>query len=186
MSRFSLNSAPLVGLLTVTRHPIGDERGSLERLFCSRELAAAGWHKPVAQINLTRSRGRGTVRGMHYQRPPHTEMKLVTCLRGEVHDVVVDLRQGSPTFLHCHEVHLSATDPTALLIPEGFAHGFQSLTDDVELLYCHSEAHVAEAEGGLSPTDPRLAITWPLPIAMLSPRDASHPQLTPAFVGLVP
>lgn len=186
MSRLSLNPAPLAGLVTVTRQPLGDERGSLERLFCSRELASAGWLKPVAQINLTRTRSRGTVRGMHYQRPPHAEMKLVTCLRGEVHDVVVDIRRGSPTFLRWHAVHLSATEPQALLIPEGFAHGFQSLTEDVELLYCHSEHYAADAEAGLSPTDPTLDIPWPLPITTISNRDAGHPHVSDLFHGIEP
>jgi len=114
------------------------------------------------------------VRGLHYQKPPHAEAKLVSCIRGEVWDLVLDLRHGSATFLHWHAQRLSADNACALLIPQGFAHGFQALTDDAELLYCHSAAYAPECEAGLNPSDPRLAIAWPLPIADLSPRDAAR------------
>jgi len=122
---------------------------------------------------------------MHFQRPPHAEMKLVSCIRGEVWDVAVDLRVGSPTYLHWHAEQLSAENGFALLIPEGFAHGFQALTDDVDLLYCHSEAYTPAAEARLNPLDPKLAITWPLPVTELSVRDSQHPLLTAAFNGLL-
>ncbi|MBU3672167.1 MAG: dTDP-4-keto-6-deoxy-D-glucose epimerase [Sinobacteraceae bacterium] len=183
MSRFDIQSLPLAGLNQIRRKPIGDDRGSLERLFCQDDLAAAGWRKPIAQVNLTRTVARGTVRGLHYQQPPHAEMKLVTCLRGEVFDVIVDLRQGSNTFLHWHAVHLSAQEPVSVLIPEGCAHGFQSLVDDVELLYFHSSPYCAAAEVGLRPTDPALGIRWPLPVSTLSARDAAHPLLEDDFFG---
>lgn len=177
MSRFTVSNLPLAGLKLVERQRIGDSRGFLSRLFCAEELAAAGWVKPIAQINHTYTAMRGTVRGMHFQRPPHTEMKLVSCIRGEIWDVAVDVRAGSPTFLHWHAERLSADSGRALLIPEGFAHGFQTLTDDAELLYCHSAAYSAGAEAGLNPLDERLAITWPLPISELSARDAAHPLI---------
>lgn len=177
MSRFTVSNLPLAGLKLVERQRIGDSRGFLSRLFCAEELAAAGWAKPIAQINHTYTAMRGTVRGMHFQRPPHTEMKLVSCIRGEIWDVAVDVRAGSPTFLHWHAERLSADSGRALLIPEGFAHGFQTLTDDAELLYCHSAAYNAGAEAGLNPLDERLAITWPLPISELSARDAAHPLI---------
>ena len=163
---------------------MGDTRGFLSRLFRADELAAAGWKKPIAQINHTSTARRGTVRGMHFQRPPHAEMKLVTCIRGEVWDVAVDLRRGSSTFLHWHAEQLSAQNRCALLIPEGFAHGFQTLTDDVELLYCHSESYTPAAEAGLHPHDPAMAISWPLPVTELSARDGQHPLLTAAFKGI--
>jgi len=129
---------------------------------------------------------KGTVRGMHFQRPPHAEMKLVSCVRGEVFDVAVDLRRGSPTFLRWHAERLSADNNRALLIPQGFAHGFQALTDDAELIYCHSAAYDAASEGGLNPRDPRLAIAWPLPITELSARDAQAAMLDAAFTGMTP
>lgn len=184
MSRFIAVDLPLSGLKRVERQRLGDARGFLARLFCAEELSVAGWNKPIAQINQTYTARRGIVRGMHFQSPPHAEMKLVSCLRGGVWDVAVDVRAGSATFLHWHAEHLSAENGCALLIPEGFAHGFQALTDDVDLLYCHSAAYAATAEGGLNPTDPKLAIAWPLPIAELSPRDAQHPLLNDQFAGL--
>jgi dTDP-4-dehydrorhamnose 3,5-epimerase len=186
MSRFTIADLPLEGLKRVQRQRLGDRRGYLARLFCAEELAAAAWVKPIAQINHTYTSKRGTVRGMHFQHPPHAEMKLVSCIRGEVWDVAVDLRAGSPTFLRWHAEVVSAENGFALLIPEGFAHGFQTLTDDVELLYCHSRPYVPEAEGGLSPTDPRLAIAWPLEVTEMSERDNQHPLLTPDFEGLTP
>ena len=184
MSRFSVLDLPLPGLKLVERQRIGDGRGFLSRLFCAEELAAAGWVKPISQINHTRTTKCGTVRGMHFQRPPHSEMKLVSCIRGEVWDVALDVRSGSSTFLHWHAERLSADNNRALLIPEGFAHGFQALTDDVELLYCHSAAYAAEAEVGLNPQDTRLAIAWPLAITELSARDAKHSLLESGFEGV--
>lgn len=184
MSRFSVTDLPLAGLKLVERQRIGDTRGFLSRLFCAEELAAAGWIKPIAQINHTYTATQGTVRGMHFQRPPHAEMKLVSCIRGEIWDVAVDVRVGSPTFLHWYAERLSADNGRALLIPEGFAHGFQALTDGAELLYCHSAAYSAGAEAGLNPLDTRLAITWPLPITELSARDAARPLIETGLEGV--
>jgi dTDP-4-dehydrorhamnose 3,5-epimerase len=184
MSRFAITDLPLAGLKLVERQRLGDSRGFLSRLFCAEELAAAGWRKPIAQINQTYTGMRGTVRGMHWQHPPHAEMKLVSCIRGEVWDVAVDVRAGSPTFLQWHAQCLSAAYGLALLIPEGFAHGFQTLTADVELLYCHSAAYNARAEVGLNPQDARLAINWPLPITELSARDADHALIESGFKGV--
>lgn len=186
MSRFSIAELPLAGLRRVEREKRGDSRGFLSRLFCADELAAAGWRKPVAQINHTATTRRGAVRGLHFQAPPHAEMKLVTCLRGVVWDVAVDLRRDSPTFLSWHAEELSPDNRAALLIPEGFAHGFQTLTDDCELLYLHSVPYAPAAEGGVNPRDPAVEVSWPLPIAELSPRDEAHPMLTGAFTGLTP
>lgn len=177
MSRFTVSDTALEGLKCITRQVLGDARGSLSRLFCGDDLAVAGWHGAIAQINLTATTQKGTVRGLHFQKPPHAEMKLVSCLRGEVWDVAVDLRAGSPTFLNWHAEILSADNHRALLIPEGFAHGFQALSDGVELLYCHSMPHHATAESGLNPLDPRLGIAWPLPVALMSARDTAHPLL---------
>ncbi len=184
MSRFTIADLPLGGLKLVEHQRLGDNRGFLSRLFCAEELAAAGWTAAIAQINHTRTATRGTVRGMHFQHPPHAEMKLVTCIRGEVWDVAVDLRKGSPTFLRWHAETLSADNRRAMLIPQGFAHGFQALTDDVELLYCHSVAYSPAADAGLSPVDPRLGIVWPLAIVGLSPRDAGHPGIASGFEGV--
>jgi dTDP-4-dehydrorhamnose 3,5-epimerase len=183
-ARFVCTPLPLHGLVRVQRQPLQDARGLFERMFCADELAAAGWTQPIAQINHSLTRQRGSVRGLHYQRPPHAEMKLVSCLRGEVWDVAVDLRAGSPTFLQWHAEPLSPDNACALLIPPGFAHGFQALTEDAELLYLHSAAYAPGAEAGLNPLDPRLALPWPLPVGEMSERDRSHALLTASFEGV--
>lgn len=186
MSRLAITDLPLAGLKLVERQKLGDARGFLARLFCADELRAAGWTAPVAQINHTHTALKGTVRGLHFQHSPHAEMKLVSCIRGEVFDVAVDLRRGSPTFLDWHAERLSADNGRALLIPEGFAHGFQALADDVELIYGHSAAYAPAAEAGLNPRDAKLAIAWPLPIGDMSARDAQHPMLDGSFTGVAP
>lgn len=186
MSRFIISDTPLPGLKLIERQQLVDARGFLARIFCADEFAAIGWHRPIVQINHTSTARQGTVRGMHFQHPPHAEMKLVSCLRGEVWDVAVDIRLGSPTFLHWYGAVLSAENCRALLIPEGFAHGFQTLSDAVELLYCHSAAYLAEAEEGLNPQDPELAIDWPLPVTEISDRDRSHPFIHNGFKGVCP
>jgi dTDP-4-dehydrorhamnose 3,5-epimerase len=184
-SRFELEALGLQGLVAVRRQRMADDRGSLSRLFCANELAAAGWAWPVAQINHTVTLHRGAVRGFHFQRPPHAEAKLVSCLRGAVWDVAVDLRQGSPTFLQHRAIELSADNGHALLIPPGFAHGFQALHEGVELLYLHSAAHAPGFEDGLHPQDPVLAVAWPLEVTQLSLRDRSHPFMDlSAFEGI--
>ena len=184
MTKFNITDLPLAGLKRVQRQPICDQRGSLTRIFCTEALAAAGWTKPIAQINHTCTKLQGTVRGLHYQRPPCAEMKLVSCLRGEIWDIAVDVRQGSPTFLQWYAERLSADNFNALLIPEGFAHGFQALTDDVEIMYCTSALYAPDFEQGLHPQDPALSITWPLPLSVLSERDTKHPFIGSHFVGL--
>lgn len=183
MPPLTITNTPLAGVRLVRRQMAGDTRGFLSRLFCARELAAAGWHKPVAQVNHTSTQRRGTVRGLHYQLAPHAEIKLVSCIRGEVWDVAVDLRADSPTYLQWHAQHLSAANQTAMLIPAGCAHGFQSLGDDAELLYCHSMPYAQEAEAGLDPLDRRLDIRWPLPVALLSDRDARLPSVDAYLEG---
>ncbi len=184
MSRLTITDLPLTGVKRVERKRLGDERGFFSRLFCAQELSAAGWSRPIAQVNHTYTARRGTVRGLHFQYPPYAEMKLITCIRGEIWDIAVDVRAGSETFLHSCAETISADNGYALLIPEGFAHGFQTLTDDVELLYCHSARYAAEAEAGLNARDPKIAITWPLEITELSSRDAQHAPLSKDFTGV--
>ncbi|CAN7670510.1 dTDP-4-dehydrorhamnose 3,5-epimerase [Variovorax sp. LjRoot84] len=184
MSRFHVIDTPLAGLKLIERQKQQDARGFFSRLFCAEELRDAGFALPVSQINHTLTRRTGSVRGMHFQHPPHAEDKLVSCLRGVVFDVAVDLRRGSETFLHWHAETLSADNGRSLLIPKGFAHGFQTLSDDAELLYLHTTPYVPGSEGGLNPTDPALAIRWPLPFADVSERDSKQAHLVPAFRGL--
>jgi dTDP-4-dehydrorhamnose 3,5-epimerase len=185
MSRFDFIPTPLSELKLVHRKAIEDQRGFLSRFYCAEEFAEAGIRKPIAQINHTLTRKRGAVRGLHFQYPPHAETKLVSCLKGEIFDVAVDLRSGSPTFLQWHGEILSAANRKSLLIPEGYAHGFQTLTEDCELIYLHTAAYRPEAEGALNVTDPRLAISWPFPIDDLSERDRSHPFVSPVYQGIV-
>jgi dTDP-4-dehydrorhamnose 3,5-epimerase len=177
---------PIAGLMSVQRKLVGDARGFLDRIFCETELAPALKGARIAAVNRTLTAKRGTIRGMHFQYPPHCEDKLVSCLRGEVFDVAVDLRRDSPTFLNWHCEILSAGNHRSLLIPKGFAHGFQALTDDCELLYVHTAGYHAESEGGLDALDPRLGIQWPLPITERSARDMSHRPLDAAFDGMLP
>jgi dTDP-4-dehydrorhamnose 3,5-epimerase len=184
MSTFSIRLTPLPGLSVVDRSRREDARGFFSRLFCAQELAEAGFDAPIAQINHSLTRKRGAVRGMHFQYPPHAEIKLVSVMRGEVFDVAIDLRKDSPTFLRWHAQVLSAENRRSLLIPHGFAHGFQTLTEDCELVYLHSTAYAPHAEAGIRAQDPAVGILWPLPFAELSARDASHPLIGPDFRGV--
>lgn len=184
MSQFSIVDTPFAGLKVIERRPIEDHRGFLARIYCADQLKIAGWNYPIAQINQTVTKKRGTIRGMHFQNPPYSEMKLVSCLRGEVWDVVVDLRKHSPTFLKWHAEQLSSENCRALLIPEGFAHGFQTLSDECELIYLHTAPYVREAEAGIRPNDPHLDISWPLDFFEISMRDAEHPLLNNEFTGI--
>jgi len=187
MARFTLLDTPLAGLVVVQRSPLEDARGSFSRIYCAQELHdAAGLDAPIAQINHSVTRHRGTVRGLHFQLPPHAEIKLVSCLRGEVWDVAVDLRRGSPTFLQWHATVLSEDNHRSLLIPRGFAHGFQAQQDRCELLYLHTAAYHPAAEGAVRATDPLLQIRWPQPITHMSERDRQHPLLDAHFEGIAP
>lgn len=183
MGKLTVIPQPLVGLAVIETAAFEDHRGSFARLFCSGELAALGLGS-IVQINHSLTRAVGAVRGLHFQRPPKAEAKLVRCLAGRVLDVAVDLRAGSPTYLKWHAVELTAANRLALFLPRGFAHGFQTLTPDCELLYLHDEFYSPEHEGGLRHDDPALSIPWPLPVADLSERDASHPLLSPDFAPL--
>jgi dTDP-4-dehydrorhamnose 3,5-epimerase len=184
MTHLTRSDTPIPGLALIERHPVGDQRGFFERLFCEDELAPLLEERRIVQINCSYTGKAGTLRGMHFQYPPRAEMKLVSCLRGEVFDVAIDLRQGSPTLLRWHAERLSADNHRTLLIPEGFAHGFQTLTDDCEMLYLHTAAYDPGAEGGINGLDPRIGIRWPLPIKDMSARDRDHPLLDPGFSGV--
>lgn len=179
--RFAIEPTPLAGAVLVTRKRIGDERGFLSRLYCRATLAAAGLSDPVVQINHTRTERVGAIRGLHFQCPPHTEDKLVGCLRGAVFDVAVDLRPNSATFGQWQGAELSSANGRSFLIPKGFAHGFQVLQPETELLYLHTAAYAPGAEGGLDPFDVDLAITWPLPVTDISQRDRQHPSFDSTF-----
>lgn len=177
-------ATPLDGVVVVETDPFADHRGAFARLLCARDLEEVIGDRQIVQINHSLTRRVGAVRGLHYQRPPHAEMKFVRCLRGRVWDVAVDLREGSPTFLHWTAAELSAENRHMLCLPEGCAHGFQVLEPDSELLYLHTAYYEPAAEAGVRVDDARLSIRWPLPIDDLSSRDSSLPSLDIDFTGI--
>lgn len=186
MSRhFTVNPGAIEGLSVIDMQPLGDARGHLMRLFCEEDLATLGWSgaRRVQQANHTLTQQKATIRGLHFQHPPHAETKIVTCLRGAVFDVAVDLRKDSPAYLHWAGVELSSQNRRSYHIPEGFAHGFQTLCDEVEMLYFHSAPYVPEAEGGLDALDPLLGISWPIAAGTMSDRDRALPKAD-TFKGL--
>ena len=168
---------PLAGAMRVDLEPLGDDRGFFARMFCVEEFAAHDLETGWVQVNTSYTASAGTVRGMHFQRPPMAEAKLVRCLRGAIWDVIVDLRLGSPTYGRWHGERLDDHNRSMLYVPRGFAHGFQTLTDDVEMLYFHSASYSKAHEGGLRWDDPAVSIEWPLEMTSQSARDAAFPRL---------
>ncbi len=183
-ARFEIGKTKRPSLYLLERKPQTNEHGWFERMYGTADLAGVMGSRGIVQVNRTLTRTRASVRGMHYQVQPSAEAKIVSCLRGAVFDVAVDLRRDSPTFLRWHSETLSAENCRSLFIPEGFAHGFQTVVDDCELLYFHTAAYEPAAERGVHPLDPRVAIAWPLPIVHLSERDASQRALAPEFDGI--
>jgi dTDP-4-dehydrorhamnose 3,5-epimerase len=161
-----------------------DERGSFSRLFCHNELSPLLEERKIAQINTSRTSQCGAIRGLHFQKAPAAEMKFVRCIHGEVFDVAVDLRKNSPTFLQWYGLLLSAENAKMMVIPEGFAHGFQATQADAEMLYIHTEFYTPNHETGLNFADPKLNIPWPLPITEISEKDRNYPLLSNDFNGI--
>ena len=166
------------GAFRVISKPTGDERGWFARAFCERELAEHDVNFQVKQINQSYSERAGTVRGFHFQFPPHSENKFLRCVQGSLLDVLVDLRPESPTFLQTVQVELKAEDHLAVLIPERCSHALQTLTDGTEILYQVSSFYAPEAEFGLRWNDPQLGIHWPLEVSHISANDACWPLLS--------
>lgn len=178
MVDMQIEALPLSGLVLAHSTPHMDSRGAFIRLFCEESLAVVLDGKRILQINYSRTTHIGAVRGMHYQKSPHAEMKLIRCLRGAVYDVAVDMRPASKTYLQHHAVELRADDGRLFVIPEGFAHGFQTLEPDTELLYLHTAMYAPEAEDGVLHDDRLLAIKWPYPVTDISDRDKLHKPLS--------
>lgn len=174
----------LTGLYLIELQPHKDQRGSLARVFCKQELQPILGSRDIQQINQSKTTTKGTLRGLHFQYPPQAEAKIIGCLQGRIFDVAVDLRAGSKTFLHWSSQVLEADDWSLLFIPEGFAHGFQSLEDNSELLYLHTSAYSPEYEGSIHHKDPCLAIPWPLPVSHVSDKDQQIPWLDSRFSGI--
>lgn len=177
MAKFIETPTNFEGLYIIERSINKDRRGYFERLFCPFELKT--WRdRPVAQVNHSHTIEKGSIRGLHYQNIPHLDAKLITCIQGQVLDIALDLRASSPTFGQVFVAELSAEDYTSILIPEGFAHGFQSLSADVEMLYVHSQRYVPSSEEGVNVFDTTLNIPWKLQPQNISERDLSHPNLS--------
>lgn len=186
-ARFSFTTTPLEGVWRILRKPSSDARGFFSRLYCADEFSTIGIKSPLAQINHSYSKQRGTLRGLHFQYAPHCETKIVTCTSGKIFDVAVDLRKGSTTFLEWCGAELSAENQQSLVVPPGFAHGFQTLEDDTEIIYLVTAAYSAESESGVHPFDTALNISWPLAVSEISVRDTQRPYLdSSAFCGISP
>lgn len=181
--RFEKVETEIQGLWALRRRPMQDTRGFLERIYCQDVLTPILGHRRIVQINRTLTRRRGALRGLHFQYPPHAETKIVSCMRGSVFDVAVDLRRNSPSYMSWHGRVLSAENFESLVLPEGFAHGFQALEPDCELLYMHTAAYVQQSEGGLDACDPDIGIEWPEPVSERSARDTALPRAA-TFEGI--
>lgn len=173
---------PVAGVVRIELDVRGDDRGRFKRHFCTDEFERAGLPGRFVQMNHSVTVGRGSARGMHYQRPPAAEDKLVSCTLGRVYDVALDLRAGSPTFLQWTAAELD--EATALFIPKGCAHGFQVMSEQAHLVYLHSEFYTPEMDSGVRADDPAVAIDWPLPLVNRSERDLGFAPLTDEFKGL--
>lgn len=169
----------LAGAFRVDIEAHADDRGLFARSYCAREFAAHGLPDAFVQCSTSHNARRGTLRGLHWQDRPHAEAKLVRCTRGAAFDVIVDLRPDSPTYCRWTSVELTQDNRAAVFAPEGFAHGFQTLIDDTELLYQMSAFYAPEVARGARWNDPAFAIRWPLPSPILSPRDAAYPDFAP-------
>lgn len=181
--KLNIIATTIDGLFVIKPNTFSDERGSFSRIYCEEELREVS-NISIKQINHSITKYKGTVRGMHFQYEPNSEVKMVKCIRGSVFDVVVDIRKDSPTFLKSYCVELNAENQRMIYIPKGFAHGFQTLEDNTELLYFHSTIYTPSNEGALNIKDPLLEIKWPLAIINLSKRDDEHPYIDTNFKGI--
>jgi dTDP-4-dehydrorhamnose 3,5-epimerase len=175
----------LMGSYVIEPEPFNDERGWFARTYCKNEFQQIDHNEEWVQINHSFTLKKGTIRGMHFQYPPFTEIKMLRCIAGAVYDVIVDIRKGSATFLQWFGIELSAENKKMLYIPGGFAHGFQTLTENAELIYHHSSFYEPGHEGGLKYDDPELNIQWPLIVTEISARDNNHPFITNDFTGII-
>ncbi len=178
------NSTFIKDLFIVELDLFRDGRGWFARTFCKEEFKKAGLEVEWVQMNHSYTAKKATLRGMHFQNPPYVEIKLVRCISGAVYDVAIDLRKDSSTFLKWFGTELSAENKRMIYIPEGFAHGFLTLTDNCEIIYHHSNYYTPEAEGGIKFDEPMIDINWPLAVNEISERDKSHPYLSENFKGI--
>jgi dTDP-4-dehydrorhamnose 3,5-epimerase len=179
-----IRDTKIEGVVVVENTAFTDHRGTFTRLFWASDFAPIIGSRQIAQINKSRTAAVGAVRGLHYQRWPYAEMKFVSCLKGKIWDVAVDLRAGSASLLQWHAEELTAGNSRMMVIPEGCAHGFQVVEADSEILYIHTAPYEPASEGGVQVSDPLLGISWPLPIGDLSERDKTHSLLPSDFAGI--
>lgn len=165
---------PLKGAYIIETKPFTDDRGLFARTFCKNEFQQIGHTKEFVQFNHSVTTHKGSIRGMHYQLPPFSEIKLIRCIRGKVFDVIIDIRQGSPTFLKHFSIELSEDNRLSLYIPEGFAHGFQTLEDNAQLIYHHTSFYQPGYESGIRFSDPAVGINWPLQVTRISEKDSNY------------
>jgi dTDP-4-dehydrorhamnose 3,5-epimerase len=187
LHRMNLEITSIPGVYVAYTEVRGDTRGRFARFFCEDDLAPALQGSRIVQINHSYTKRTGTIRGLHFQRPPHAEIKFVRCIRGAAWDVAVDLRARSPTFLKWHAIELTSDGIMMLVIPKGCAHGFQALRDDTEILYLHTHPYVPHAEGGVAWNDPTIAIRWPIAPPShdgLSERDRTLEPIPSSFAGI--
>jgi dTDP-4-dehydrorhamnose 3,5-epimerase len=173
----------LAGAYLISLQLIEDDRGFFARTWCRDEFAAHNLNTRLVQANVSHNRLRGTLRGLHYQAAPYAETKVVRCIRGAIYDVIVDIRESSPSYLDWIGVELTEANREMVYVPEGFAHGFQTLSDGSEVEYQMSEFFNADAAGGLRYDDPAIGIKWPLPVETISTKDASWPLLEVSVPG---
>lgn len=179
------NPLPLQGAFTIDVQPFEDERGFFTRTFCEKEFSAYNLVQHFVQANHSGTKGKGVIRGMHFQYAPYCEVKLVKCVHGEIFDIIVDVRKDSPTFLQWYGAELTASNKRMMYVPAGFAHGFQSLTEYSEITYMVSAFYNKESEGGVKYDDPAVKINWPLPVSLVSEKDLKIPGIGSTFQGVV-
>lgn len=178
------NETKIKGLYTSELELFNDSRGFFVRAYCVKELKEIGIEKPIKQTNHSLTLTVGAIRGMHYQNLPYPEVKMVRCISGEVFDVAIDLRKDSDTFLQWHGEYLSAENFKMMIIPEGFAHGFQVIKPNSELLYFSTENYVKNSESGILFNDKKIRVEWPLQVTDISDRDLKHKIITQEFKGV--
>jgi dTDP-4-dehydrorhamnose 3,5-epimerase len=177
--RVKIHATPLSGLMVIEAEPRCDDRGSFARTYCPMEFQQLGLDFSLCQINVSNTLRAGAVRGLHFQRAPKAEAKVVQCMAGEIFDVAVDLRPESPTYCRWHGLHLRAGDWNMFFLPEGFAHGFQTLVDDSAVQYFMGEFFDPQCQAGVRFNDPAFGIQWPLPMTSISQRDMEYPDYRP-------
>jgi dTDP-4-dehydrorhamnose 3,5-epimerase len=178
------NELTLKGAFIITPEPFTDNRGFFLRSFCTKEFIQKDLVSTFLQINHSGTKDVGSIRGMHFQYPPYAEVKVVKCIKGAIFDVIIDLRKNSPTFLKWEGIELNERNKQSIYIPQGFAHGFQTLTNDAEIIYLVSQVYNKESEGGIRFSDPAVAINWKVPVATISEKDLSIPYINSSFKGI--